>query len=84
MILRTNRSTKNKHDLIKAVNLYLYRWRVEECFRVMNQEYAFENKLIIKFKAMNVLNLMITNIMNIIAILTEETDKNLLTMKIIE
>ena len=84
LILLTNRKIKSKEDVIKVVRLYFYRWRVEEYFRSKKQEYGFENMRVRTLKAMNTLNLMLTIHMGHLAILSEEMDKKLLTIKIIE
>ena len=84
MILLTNRSIKSKDDVIKVVRLYFYRWRVEEYFRIKKQEYEFENMRVRTLKAMNNLNLMLMIHLGQMAMLVEEMDKKLLSIKIIE
>ena len=84
LILLTNRSIHSKEDVIKVVRLYFYRWRVEEYFRSKKQEYEFENMRVRTIKAMNNLNLMLMMHMGQMAMLVEEMDKKLLSIKIIE
>lgn len=84
LILLTNRKIKSKEDVIKVVRLYFYRWRVEEYFRSKKQEYEFENMRVRTLKAMNNLNLMMMIHMGHLAMLIEDMDKKLLTIKIIE
>ena len=84
MMLLTNRSIHSKEDVIKVVRLYFYRWRVEEYFRSKKQEYAFENMRVRTLKAMNNLNLMLMIHMGEMAMLIEDMDKKLLSIKIIE
>lgn len=84
MILLTNRNIHSKEDVIKVVRLYFYRWRVEEYFRSKKQEYDFENMRVRTLKAMNNLNLLLTIHMGHLAMLAEEMDYKLLTIKIIE
>ena len=84
LILLTNRTIHSKEDVIKVVRLYFYRWRVEEYFRSKKQEYEFENMRVRTLKSMNNLNLMLMIHMGQIAMLIEEMDKKLLSIKIIE
>ena len=84
MILLTNRNIHSKEDVIKAVRLYFYRWRVEEYFRAKKQEYDFENMRVRTLKALNNLNLLLTIHLGHIGILAENIDRKLLTIKIIE
>ena len=84
LILLTNRSIQSKEDVIKVVRLYFYRWRVEEYFRSKKQEYEFENMRVRTIKAMNNLNLMLMIHMGQMAMLVEDMDKKLLSIKIIE
>ena len=84
LILLTNRTIHSKEDVIKVVRLYFYRWRVEEYFRSKKQEYEFENIRVRTLKSMNNLNLMLMIHMGQIAMLIEEMDKKLLSIKIIE
>ena len=84
LILLTNRSIHSKEDVIKVVRLYFYRWRVEEYFRSKKQEYDFENMRVRTLKAMNNLNLMLMLHMGHMAMLIEDMDKKLLTIKILE
>lgn len=84
LILLTNRKIKSKEDVIKVVRLYFYRWRIEEYFRSKKQEYEFENMRVRTLKAMNNLNLMLMIHLGHISMLTEDMDKKLLTIKIIE
>ena len=84
LILITNRTIHSKEDVIKVVRLYFYRWRVEEYFRSKKQEYEFENMRVRRIKAMNNLNLMLMIHLGQMAILIEEMDKKLLSIKIIE
>ena len=84
LILLTNRSIKNKEDVIRVVRLYFYRWRVEEYFRAKKQEYEFENIRVRTLKSMNNLNLLLTVHLGHIGKLAESIDKKLLVIKIIE
>ena len=83
MKLLTNIDIKNKDDVIKVVRLYLSRWRVEEHFRGKKQEYDFENMRVRTLESMNNLNMMLTIHLGHIAILADNIDKKLLTIKII-
>lgn len=84
MIILTNRPIKNKHDLIMVVRLYFYRWRIEEYFRAIKQEYDYENMRVRTLNAMNTIDLMVTMVMNHIAMLTEKMNVKLLTIKLLE
>ena len=84
LILLTNRTIHSKEDVIKVVRLYFYRWRVEEYFRSKKQEYEFENMRVRTLKSMNNLNLMLMIHMGQMAMLVEDMDKKLLSIKIIE
>ena len=83
MKLLTNKKIKNKEDVIKVVRLYLSRWRIEEHFRGKKQEYEFENMRVRTLESMNNLNMMLTIHLGHIAILVENIDKKMLTIKII-
>ena len=84
LILLTNRTIQSKEDVIKVVRLYFYRWRVEEYFRSKKQEYEFENMRVRTLKSMNNLNLMLMIHLGQMAMIIEEMDKKLLSIKIIE
>lgn len=83
MKLLTNIDIKNKETAIKIVRLYLSRWRIEEHFRGKKQEYDFENFRVRSLESMNNLNLMLTIHLGHIAILADNINKRLLTIKII-
>ena len=83
MKLLTNINIKEKGDVIKIVRLYLSRWRIEEHFRGKKQEYDFENMRVRTLKSMNTLNMMLTIHLGYTAMLSEQMDKRLLTLKII-
>lgn len=83
MKLLTNIEIKDKEDVIKIVRLYLSRWRIEEHFRGKKQEYDFENMRVRTLESMNNLNMMLTIHLGHIAILADNIDKKLLTIKII-
>lgn len=84
IIILTNRPIKDKHDLIMVVRLYFYRWRIEEYFRAMKQEYDYENMRVRTLNAMNTIDLMVVLVMNHISMLTEKMNTKLFTIKIIE
>ena len=83
MKLLTNIEIKEKEDVIKIVRLYLSRWRIEEHFRGKKQEYDFENMRVRTLESMNNLNMMLTVHLGHIAILADNMNKKLLTIKII-
>lgn len=83
MKLLTNMEIKRKEDVIKVVNLYFKRWRIEEYFRGKKQEYDFENIRVRTLKSMNNLNMMLTIHLGHITILADRINKNLLSIKII-
>lgn len=83
MKLLTNIEIKEKEDVIKIVKLYLSRWRIEEHFRGKKQEYDFENMRVRTLESMNNLNMMLTVHLGHIAILADNMNKKLLTIKII-
>ena len=83
MKLLTNIEVKDKSDVIKVVRLYLSRWRIEEHFRGKKQEYDFENMRLRTLESMNNLNMMLTIHLGHIAILADNIDRKLLTIKII-
>ena len=83
MKLLTNIKIKDKGDVIKVVRLYLSRWRIEEHFRGKKQEYDFENMRVRTLESMNNLNMMLTIHLGHIAILADNMDRKLLTVKII-
>lgn len=83
MKLLTNIEIKEKEDVIKIVRLYLSRWRIEEHFRGKKQEYDFENMRVRTLESINNLNVMLTVHLGHIAILADNMNKKLLTIKII-
>lgn len=83
MKILTNIDVKDKEDVIKVVRLYLSRWRIEEHFRGKKQEYDFENMRVRTLESMNNLNMMLTIHLGHIAILADNIDEKLLTIKII-
>lgn len=83
MKLLTNIEVKEKEDIIRIVRLYLSRWRIEEHFRGKKQEYDFENMRVRTLESMNNLNMMLTIHLGHIAILADNINKKMLTIKII-
>lgn len=83
MKLLTNIKVKTKEDVIKIARLYLSRWRIEEHFRGKKQEYDFENMRVRSLESMNNLNMFLTIHLGYIAILADQMDKKLLTIKIL-
>lgn len=83
MKLLTNMDIKGKEDVIKVVRLYLSRWRIEEHFRGKKQEYDYENMRVRTLESMNNLNMMLTIHLGHIAILADQIDRKLLSIKII-
>ena len=73
----------DKDDVIKVARLYLSRWRIEEHFRGKEQEYDFENMRVRTLESMNNLNMMLTIHLGHVAILADNIDRKLLTIKII-
>lgn len=84
MKLLTNIDIKDKDDVIRVVRLYLSRWRIEEYFRGKKQEYEFENMRVRTLQSMNNLNMMLTMHLGHIAMLAEEINRKILSIKIIE
>lgn len=76
MKLLTNIEVKEKEEVIKIVRLYLSRWRIEEHFRG-------KNKNMRTLESMNNLNMMLTIHLGHIAILVDNINKKMLTIKII-
>ena len=83
MKILTNIKINEKEDAIKIIRLYFSRWRIEEHFRGKKQEYDFENMRVRTLESMNNLNMMLTMHLGHIAILADQINKNLLTIKII-
>ena len=83
MKLLTNININDKDDVIKVARLYLSRWRIEEHFRGKKQEYDFENMRVRTLESMNNLNMMLTIHLGHIAILADNIDRKLLTIKIV-
>ena len=84
MKLLTNLEYAEKEEVIKIVRLYLSRWRIEEHFRGKKQEYDFENMRVRTLKSMNNLNMILTIYLGYMAMLSDQIDKKLLVIKIIE
>ena len=84
MKLLTNIENAEKEDVIKIVRLYLSRWKIEEHFRGKKQEYDFENMRVRTLKSMNNLNMMLTVHLGYVSILSDQIDRKLLVMKVIE
>ncbi len=84
MKLLTNLEYAEKEDVIKIVRLYLSRWRIEEHFRGKKQEYDFENMRVRSLKSMNNLNMMLTVHLGYVSMLSDQIDRKLLVMKVIE
>ena len=83
MKLLTNIKIENKEDVIKVVRLYFTRWRIEEYYRGKKQEYDFENMRVRTLESMNNLNMMLTIHLGHMAILANDINDRLLTIKII-
>ena len=84
MYLLTNLEIKSKDDVEKIARLYMLRWRIEEYFKVKKQNYDFEKFRLRNLRAINNLNLILSSVMLHIGILTENMDRKLLVIKIIE
>lgn len=83
MKLLTNINIESKEYVINVVRLYFTRWRIEEYFRGKKQEYDFENMRVRTLESMNNLNMMLTIHLGHMAILANDIDERLLTIKII-
>ena len=83
MKILTNIDVKIKEDVIKIVRLYFSRWRIEEYFRGKKQEYDFENMRLRTLESMNNLNMLLTIHLGHMAMLANDIDDRLLTIKII-
>jgi len=84
MKLLTNLEYAEKENVIKVVRLYLSRWRIEEHFRGKKQEYDFENMRVRSLKSMNNLNMMLTVHLGYVSMLSDQIDRKLLVIKVIE
>lgn len=84
MYLLTDLEIKIKDDVEKIAKLYMLRWRIEEYFKSKKQNYGFEDFRLRSLKAINNLNLILSTVMLHIGILSENIDKKLLSIKILE
>lgn len=84
MMLLTNRQIKSKKDVIKIVQLYLSRWRIEDYFKFKKEDFGLEDFRVRNLKAINNLNQLISYTIGLIGLLTEKMNKRLLTIKILE
>lgn len=84
MYLLTNLEITTKDDVEKITKLYMLRWRIEEYFKSKKQNYGFEDFRLRNLNPINILNLILSTVMLNIGILSENIDKKLLSIKILE
>ena len=84
MMLVTNRTIKNKEDVIAVAKLYFSRWRIEEYFRAKKQIFDFENFRVRSLKSINALNFHITIAMAFLAHMTRKAETNELLKSILD
>ena len=84
MMLATNKEIKSKDDVIKVARTYFSRWKIEEYFRCKKQMFQFENFRVRKLKAINALNFYITLCMTFLAMISMESETNVLKVSIIK
>ena len=76
MMLVTNKTIKNKNDVIAVAQLYFSRWRIEEYFRAKKQIFDFENFRVRSLKSINALNFHISVAMAFLAHMTRKNSAN--------
>lgn len=74
-IFYTNKELLAKNDVVKVINSYYMRWRIEEYFKYKKQNYDFENYRVRTLNKMNALNLMITLAITCVYFITESSIK---------
>ena len=84
MMLATNKELKSKEDVIKIVQLYFSRWRIEEYFRCKKQMFQFENFRVRNLKAINALNFQITLAMAFLALISMKSETSALKASILK
>ena len=75
---------RSKEDAIKIVRLYMSRWRIEDYFRFKKQTFGFEDFRVRSLQSINNLNQLLSYSIGFIALLTEQMDKKLLAIKVLE
>lgn len=83
MMLATNRKIRSKEDVIRAVRIYMSRWRIEEYFRFKKQHFGFENFRIRSLTAINNLNAILTYAIGLLGVLADELDTCRLSRRLI-
>lgn len=84
LLLMSNKKVKNKEDVHNIVRKYFSRWKIEEYFRYIKQEYGYENMRVRSLKAMNCLSDLLMMHAGQVAIMADKIDRKLLIIKIIE
>lgn len=84
MMLASNIPINSKDDVIRITRNYINRWRVEEYFKFKKQEYHFENFRVRTMKSISNLNMMVTYVIGLIAILSEKINRREFVNKIIK
>ena len=78
MVLATNCSVADKHDIMCVVKRYFSRWRIEEYFRCKKQSFGFEHFRVRSMKSIQALNFWLGVCMLFLTSLKERESTNLL------
>jgi len=84
MLLLSNLQISDKILPTTIMKVYLMRWRIEEYFRFKKQQFAFENIRVQSIESIRTLNMLLTVLVGLIGLMSEEQNTNKLVCKLIE
>lgn len=83
MMLLSNLKSDDSRLAVIVTKVYLMRWRIEEYYRFMKQQFKFEDFRVRSLKSIRNLNTILTILVGLIGLMSEKQDEKRLVMEIL-
>jgi len=83
MMLLSNLNSEDNRLALAITKVYLMRWRIEEYYRFVKQQFEFENFRVRSLKSIRNLNTILTILVGLIGIMSEKQGESKLVMEVI-
>jgi len=83
MMLLSNLKSEDTRLAVTITKVYLMRWRIEEYYRFMKQQFKFEDFRVRSLKSIRNLNTILTMLVGLIGIMSEKHNETKLVMEIL-
>ncbi len=83
MMLLSNLNSEDSRLAVTITKVYLMRWRIEEYYRFMKQQFKFEDFRVRSLKSIRNLNTILTILVGLIGIMSEKQGETKLVMEIL-